>query len=418
MKILHTVEFYYPNGGGMYEVVRQLSERLVNFGYDLTVATRKLPENSQSIINGVKIKEFDLAGNFITGIKGEIKKYQEFLKNSNFEIITNFAAQQPLTDLALPILDKIKAKKVFVPTGFSAFYMKEYKDYFERMKKWMRQYDMNVFLSDNYRDVNFAQQNGITKMTLITNGADEREFLFKSNIAIREKLGISKDYFLILHVGSHTGVKGHQEAIEIFTKAKIKNVFFLINGKGSAGCFNSCKRKERKLNDSKNFKLSNKKLILKDLNRKELVAAYQEADLFLFPSNIECSPIVLFEAMASKTPFLVTDVGNSVEIIKWSNGGMLLPTKKGIALDISLSAKLKEKVKKILKHFGRPYLGADYHFSKAKIEESIKILEFLYNNPKKRDKLAREGYKSWLEKFTWEKITKDYERVYKKLTAV
>jgi glycosyltransferase involved in cell wall biosynthesis len=56
--------------------------------------------------------------------------------------------------------------------------------------------------------------------------------------------------------------------------------------------------------------------MITSLSRIETLAAYHQADLFLFPSNIECSPLVLFESIASKTPFLTTDVGNAKEIIE------------------------------------------------------------------------------------------------------
>ena len=59
----------------------------------------------------------------------------------------------------------------------------------------------------------------------------------------------------------------------------------------------------------------------------ETIAAYK-AGYVLFSSNIECSPLVLFECMASKPLFLTTDVGNSAEIVKWSHAGLLLPTVK------------------------------------------------------------------------------------------
>ena len=56
MRILHTVEFYPPSIGGMQEVVRQLSERLVLLGHDVTVATTRIPERTASSQNGVKIR--------------------------------------------------------------------------------------------------------------------------------------------------------------------------------------------------------------------------------------------------------------------------------------------------------------------------------------------------------------------------
>jgi len=132
MRILHTVEFYDPSVGGMQEVVKQLSERLVTLGHDVTVATTKLPNRKSLEFNGVRIVEFAISGSLVRGLSGEVERYKKFLVESKFDVVTNFAAQQWATDLALGVLDKIKAKKVFVPTGFSGFYLPEYQDYFEK----------------------------------------------------------------------------------------------------------------------------------------------------------------------------------------------------------------------------------------------------------------------------------------------
>ncbi len=384
MKILHTVELYYPSKGGIQEVVRQISERLTKEGHSVTIATTKLPDRKSKVINGVDIEEFDISGNLVRGIIGEVKKYQNYLINSNFDIITNFAAQQWTVDCTFSIIDKIKAKKVFVPTGFSGLYIPEYKNYFSRMKEYMKKYDMNVFLSNDYRDINFARENNIKNMMLIPNGASEEEFLVDNNIDIRKKFNISKNSFLILHVGSHTRVKGHSEAIKIFNMAKIKNSTFLIIGNSfKGGCKYSCKIKGLISNLKYSLSNNNKKIIIASLTRRETVAAYRQADLFLFPSNIECSPIVLFECMASRTPFITTNVGNASEIIEWSNGGKLLPT-------------FKDK--------------GDYY--KAKIDESVKILEELYLNEEERKDMVEKAFKVWKERFTWEKIALEYENLY------
>ena len=388
MRILHTVENYFPATGGMQEVVRQLSERLVAMGHDVTVVTKKHSERNFTELNGVKIVEFDAGGNGVVGLTGEIEKYQNYLLQSDFDIITFFAAQQFTTDAALEILLKLKAKKVSVPTGYSSFYNPAFKDYYEKMRTHIKQYDMNVYLSNDYRDINFARENGVKNLTLIPNGADEREFLnSESQIDIRKQFHLPLDCFLVLHVGNYTGEKGHKEAIEIFLRSKIKNGALLMIGN------NTDYFKKRSI--FKYYKtgllwlsklLSSKKVILTSADRALTVTAYKQADLFLFPSNIECSPIVLFEAMAAKTPFLVTDVGNSAEIADWSVGGMVLPTfidKNG--------------------------------FSHAKINESAEVLNKLYADKSFRKKLAEAGYKNWQEKFTWQKITKQYEDLYKTL---
>lgn len=391
MKILHTVEFYHPSVGGMQEVVKQLSERLVKLGHDVTVCTTKLSERQGKMINGVKIAEFEISGNFVRGLNGEVKNYEKFLVESDFDVVVNFAAQQWATDISLDVLSKIKAKKVFVPTGFSGLYAKEYTKYFEKMKTWMKEYDMNVFLSDDYRDVNFAKENGIEKRILIPNGAGEDEFLPEDKIDIRKSLGINEKEMLILHVGSHTGVKGHAEAIDIFKKSKIKNATLLIVGNrcGMGGCYVSCHGKANFFNRSPFRYLDKKKILVNELSRKETVAAYKSADLFLFPSNIECSPIVLFECMASRTPFLTSDVGNSVEIITWSNSGIILPTKKDIT---------------------------GYGLSRVRVVESAKILADLVIDHEMRKKMAESGFKIWIEEYSWEKIALKYENLYNKIS--
>lgn len=389
MKILHTVESYYPSTGGMQEVVRQLSERLVKLGHNVTVATKYDKERQSKVINGVKIEEFNLSGNTVRGIEGgkrEILRYQKFVTDSKYDLVTLFAAQQWATDLLLEVLKNIKAKKVFVPTGFSGLYLKEYEQYFNKMKVWLKDFDTNVFLSSDYRDINFSRENGVEKekIYLIPNGAAEDEFMVNNHVDIREKFNIEKNEKLIITVGSHTGAKGHWEAIRIFLRAKIgKATLIIIGNSFGGGCTKLCKFVDWL---SKNSIYKNKRIIVPNLNRKETVSAYKEADLFLFPSNIECSPIVLFECMASKTPFLTSDVGNSKEIVEWSKAGIVLPT------TISKSG-----------------------FSKVRINESAKILAKLIVDKKSMKTYSNNGYKIWKKKFSWEKISKQYESLYKKL---
>jgi glycosyltransferase involved in cell wall biosynthesis len=144
-----------------------------------------------------------------------------------------------------------------------------------------------------------------------------------------------------------------------------------------------CDRANLDFNKSLKRLLDNKKLIVTSLPRKETVAAYRAADLFLFPSNIECSPLVLFECMAAKTPFLTTDVGNAAEIIGWSGAGRLLPTIKDPS-----------------------------GYCKAEIDSSAEMLRDSYNQPIERAAMKTAGFEAWQERFTWERITKSYEALY------
>ena len=87
--------------------------------------------------------------------------------------------------------------------------------------------------------------------------------------------------------------------------------------------------------------------------------------------------------MAAKTPFLTTDVGNATEIIEWSGGGRLLPTRKD-----------------------------ENGYSWADIQGSAAVLEEIVYNEAEREVMKQSGYYAWKERFTWENITKEYEKLY------
>ena len=380
MKILHTVQSYLPARNGMQTVVQELSERLVEKGHDVTVATSGTIVDS--VINGVLVKHFDCAGNYVTGMTGEIQKYVDYVTDLDYDILVNFAAQQWATDALLPHLSSIRKKQVFVPTGFSALYDPYYADYFQRMRQWLRQYNMNVFHSHDYRDITFARKQCVPKNKIMTipNGASEKEFDAPPFPNIRKQIGIPEDHLLILLVGSHTGQKGHSEAIEIFRKADIGQATLVIVGeKTGKRCTFYC-------NLAHYISTSNKRIIVCSLSRRFTVALFHAADLFLFPSNIECAPIVLYEAMASRIPFLVTDVGNASEIIHSNQCGIMLPT----------------------------YIDKA-GYSHAYIDSSVQALEKLAADKDERKRLGENGYNAWKTQYTWEQIAGQYERLYEGL---
>ncbi|MBU1180028.1 glycosyltransferase family 4 protein [Patescibacteria group bacterium] len=419
MKILHTVKLYSPLCGGMYEVVRQLSEWLAAQGHSVTVASITIPKEKKSELtcSPVHVAEFDIKGTYARGLSGEIEKYRRFVQDGDFDIVTNFAAQQAMTDALLPILPSIYAKKVFVPTGFNGLYLKEYREYFKHMPEWMRQYDMNVIISNEQRDMQFAKLHGITNTTIISNGASRKEFEQHIPFSLREKLSIPKNNLLILHVGSHTGFKGHSRAIEIFSQANTGPAALLIVGNPSlSGCSEQCARLAKAHNNSKVFKKENKNIIIKQLTRVEIIAAYREADLFLFPSNIEGgASIVLFECMAAPLPFLTTDVGSAKEIILQGGGGMLLPTEKDVPPEDRVRDKFKYGIKKVFELFDIGTFHSNRGFVRAEVAGSAIILEKLCRDKKQREKLGSAGHQAWIEKFTWEKIAEQYENLYDEL---
>jgi len=370
----------------MQEVVRQLSERMAAAGHVVTVVTRGHADRSEKTQNGVHIREFDIAGNAVVGLQGEVAAYETFLQveSESFDVMVFFAAQQWAADIALPLLDRIHTQKVFVPTGFSQLYHPEYAGYYEEMKTWIRSMDHCVFLSNEYRDIQFARQHGVVNLSVIPNGAAEEEFDGPCQVDVRKLLGIPSEHFLILHVGSFVTTKGQLDAVRMFFRSGVRPATLLLVGN---------KKEQFKgllirhpllwLKFQMARRSRTRKVIYTSLERRETVAAYRAADLFLFPSMIECSPIVLFEAMASHTPFLSTDVGNAKEIAAWSSGGWIMPTR----------------------------VGSD-GFCRAVIPESAKLLLNLSLDTERRKTAGENGYRAWKERFTWGRIAQQYIDLY------
>jgi L-malate glycosyltransferase len=154
-----------------------------------------------------------------------------------------------------------------------------------------------------------------------------------------------------------------------------------------------------------------------DLDRPMTVECFQASDIFLFPSSIECSPIVLFECMASRTPFLATDVGNTREIVNWSESGLVLPTLPNNALNYP-GRRLRNMVRDVLYKLGisKPSSPHD-SLALADVEGSARLLEDLWRDPGRLLKMANNGNRIWSERFTWGKIAGDYERLYHGLVS-
>jgi glycosyltransferase involved in cell wall biosynthesis len=373
MKILFTVEFYEPHKGGAEEVVRQLAERLVKKGHNITVATTFLPARKENNINGVKIESFRISGNAVRGIFGnaeEIKRYRDFLQG-DFDVVINYAAQIWTTDLAFLELDNICAKKILVPCGYSALRDISFKKYFAELPAILKKYGRLVYMSPNYQDKIFGDQSGAgDKAIIIPNGAAAEEFLAADEYRLRQKLKIKTKYLAIC-VANHYRDKGHGFVIEAFKKMERGDATLLIIGQNPGntalrkikqfftGCQKACRW---------NSLISANIRLMPGSNRQAVISAYKNADVFLFGSKVECAPLVMYESFASKTAFISTPVGNVPDY-----GGYV----------------------KIVK---TP-------------DEMAEAANFLLDHPAEKNTLTEKAFRLWQDSYTWDKIADKYEKL-------
>jgi glycosyltransferase involved in cell wall biosynthesis len=418
MKLLFCCESYWPQRGGVQEVMRQIAERLAAAGHDVAVATSRNSARKADSNNGVRIHEFRVGGNLVTGIHGEAERYRRFLIDFDGDAILIKAAQQWSFDALWPTLDDIKARKVFVPCGFSSFYEPSFQDYFKKLPNILRKFDHLIFYAERYRDIDFAKANGITAFSIIPNGASEVEFSREPDESLRRKLGIPDDDFLFLSVGSPVNAKGLREVAEAFAQMDTdrRNATVILNGSWPKRSYLPPLRLRtlRRGIDflfregwrsvwgrlfpptEPTFKLTRpeassgtKRVIRIDMPRSDVIEAFLEADLFVFASKVEYSPLVLFEAAAAGTPFVTVPAGNASEIVRWTGGGWLCPANVD----------------------DRGYIKASPSALAVEMEKAMRSPELL-------QQLAHAGRKAWRERFTWAEIARSYERVLRGETVV
>jgi hypothetical protein len=148
------------------------------------------------------------------------------------QLVVLKAAQQWTFDALWPVLDRITARKVFIPCGFSSFYEPAYSEYFIQLPEVLRKFGHLIFYANEYRDIDFARAHGLTNISVLPNGASELEFGRPPDPAFRVRLGIPDDDFVFLTVGSPISMKGHKAVAEAFAKVILngRSATLILNG--------------------------------------------------------------------------------------------------------------------------------------------------------------------------------------------
>jgi glycosyltransferase involved in cell wall biosynthesis len=276
--------------GGAQEVVRELSERLAARGHEVTVATSAMPERISREHAGVKIVEFPLAGNLAGGFRGDTDAYLAFLRTADVDVMMNYALQEWSADLALLVAHELRYGKVMATCGLSGLHMPAFESYFRYLHHHLRQYDRLVFHSGSYRDSEYAARHGLTNTTVIPNAVRREEFGTAPSAGFRARHGIREDAFLVLQVANYTGGKGQDSAIDIIDAADIGPTTILLVGKNLIDARPVDEVLAAPIGALAARSSGDKTVICAQLPRREVVEAFFAADLFLFPSLIECSP--------------------------------------------------------------------------------------------------------------------------------
>ena len=157
----------------------------------------------------------------------------------------------------------------------------------------------------------------------VPTGVDTTIFGQGRGAALRERLGIPLNAFVVGHVGRLAPEKrlDFLAAVVAAFIASKPDAKFLVAGSGP-----STSTIERTFAEAN---LSDRLLMLGAMQRAELADVYAAMDVFAFSSQSETQGMVLTEAMAAGTPVVAVDASGVREVLRTNVNGIMLPDENG-----------------------------------------------------------------------------------------
>src|SRR5881409_4188172 len=324
--------------GGISTHVYPLSRALVEKGTPVRVITCDFPNApAEEIIDGVSVSRVDSGrvpeSNFLLWIyhlnSQMISKATELFETERFDLIhahdwvVGRAAVELKNRLGLPLISTIHATEIGRGGSLDGEYRRKVRD----IERLLVEQSDGIICCSNYMLDHIQHVLGAvkTKIRVIPNGVEASRF----NNGHQPQLiptGVSEDRKTILYVGRIVREKGIFTLLDAFEKLRKrgKDVSLVLVGEGPLKEDLAKEVLRRKLNDR--VKLAG------FVDEKKLVSLYNSSDAFVLPSHFEPFGMVALEAMASRVPVVVSDVGGLSEIVEDGVTGVKVPSSDPHAL--------------------------------------------------------------------------------------
>lgn len=340
MKILFIVQDY-KGFHGVANVTRYLAEGLKN-GHDVGVLTHIDKGGKRNeCLNGIQIYKFDIRQNILKHAVGEVKEYINFVEHYEADIMVFVCTECISTDLLLPSLHKIKAKKVlhihgcsgqvalhgsmfkkcdgFLHTIGHTYNWLRAKRYFGHyLKKYVNDFDAVMLLSDIDSGKAYIDQNFTHSTYVLGNAADDmffKDYSLEPNPL--DCLVDMKNKRYLVSCANYSVVKNQKGLIQEFYKSKISDAALVCIGSMDNAYYHECKALAERLASEYGEKEVH---LLHNVNRQLLPLIIGKASLYLVSSNWEEYSISIIEAMAQGVPFISTNQG----VAKLLPGGIII----------------------------------------------------------------------------------------------
>jgi len=325
MDVINASIRYAPAIGGAEEYIQRIAEGLVRRGHTIKVYTSDLADHirlaklktcGKETINGVRV-------NRSYTLPFHLRRYSVMpalpfkLMRGKADLIHTHAMMTFPSDIGA-LISKIK-KKPFVFSPYFADLGRPSlmgRVYRKTVGKAAMAADAVICVSDYEKDI--IRKNGFEtkRVEVVFPGVDLKEFERKdSNIFEKYDLSGNK---VILFAGRLEPIKG----VDVLLRAmptilkKIPETKLFIAGPDFG-------QKSKLEHLAGQLKIADKVIFAGRLSREELISAFLNADVFCFPSRFEAFGIVMAEAMAAKTPVVVSNCSAMPYLVKNRFNGLL-----------------------------------------------------------------------------------------------
>lgn len=330
MKILFIVQDY-KGFHGVANVTRYLAEGLADKGHDVGVLTH-LDTGSErnECLNGVQVHKFNIRQNILKLAVGEVKEYVSFVEHYDADVMVFVCTECISTDVLLPSLHKIKAKKVlhihgcsgqvalqgsmfkkcdgFLHTIGHTYNWLRAKRYFGHyLKKYVNDFDAVMLLSDIDSGKAYIEQNFAHPTYVLGNAADDmffKDYSLEPNPLF--DLVQMKNKCYLVSCANYSVVKNQKGLIHEFFQSKANDVALVCIGGMDNTYYHECEELVRQLSSEYGEKEVH---LLHHVDRSLLPLIIGKASLYLVSSVREEYSISIIEAMAQGVPFVSTNQG-------------------------------------------------------------------------------------------------------------
>lgn len=371
MKIALISEYYYPVLGGITEHVYNLASNLSRKGHDVTVVTSKyagrhgnfLPDEEDFRVEriGVGLPVYS-NGSFARVTIGNLgRRLRRLFDRERFDVIH---AQSPLTPILPLVAVRNSSALATVGTFHTYFDRSRGYDLFPgKLASHMDMLDGKIVVSPTCIDAMSRYLD--TEYSVIPNGVDTDQF--SPGIPVFDRFDDGK--FNILFVGRFDPRNGLKTMMEAFARVKREHpdCRLIVVGDGPLRSY---------------YRRLAEKIPLADVHFEGLINGgrpryFSSADIYCSPCTKSSFGVVLLEAMAAALPIVATDNNGYRSVMEHGRQGVLVP--------------------------------------EATPEAFADALLTMIRDPELRERMAADGRRTALEKYSWKLVSDEVERYYLRL---